>query len=324
MKFTINHTIFAEFNVCLNKLCRHLPSDERERLVNILLDMFECNFDHLPAQFFFNSFFWLINHHTTSAYTKCASKAGVSMQSWVQCRAIIDDICPQTSYRSSQHATLCYTAMQMATEKSNMDIPLLTPFVQYRQCVANVTNQMQHCRDILRLKCLNARLRVIKTIRLDMTTIGQALERYGNIKVLHLVRHPGAMMHSRIAVNVNEGPNTTICRRMCDDVTERQRLERIGYKNNFLLLRYEDVVKSFKTAAEAIFQFIDSQPPEHHLNWWIKRHTRNRRDNDNLGTIRKNPSEHIDKWQTSNHSIDIRNLLEFNNECQNVIRLLSY
>jgi hypothetical protein len=293
-------------------------------MVDALIDMFECRFDRLPIQFYANVFFWIVNHPTNNNYYQCAAKAKVLFRHWQSCLQPLAEVCPQTVYTNSDRALLCHSAMTASGTEEGATLGFLSPFVAYRQCMANYTKQMSHCHGILQQTCRNAKQRVIKTLRLDMETIGLAMRRYPSLRVLHLVRDPGAMVNSRLAVNVSEGFNTTVCKRLLADVEERQRLEGMeGYRGRFLELQYEDTVKSFNTTAHKIYKFSRISVPGN-LKKWLNEHVKGQKDNDVLGTIRKNPTEHVDKWLKGKFRHEIVHLLTHNPDCRRVRELLGY
>ena len=285
--------------------------------------MFECRFDRLPLQFYSNIFFWVINHHTTNEYYKCAFKAKVLFRHWQSCQLLLNDSCPQSIYMSTERALLCHSAMETSSTEEGKKMKMLEPFVRYRQCMQNYTNHMRHCHGILERKCRSARVRSIKTLRLDMETLGTALKRYPNLKIVHLLRDPGAMTYSRMIVNVTEGPKATTCKRLLDDVVVRRRLEQEGYKNNLLELRYEDTVKSFENTADIIYNFAQIEQPKN-MKEWIKKRTHSDKDSHVLGTIKKDPLKHVNQYRNSKYTDVIMKYLNKNEDCREVMKLLNY
>lgn len=286
--------------------------------------MFECRFEQIPDQFFFSDFFWHLDHTPSSSeYKACMYDAGFTINSWLRCRNILSGICPSIIFTSSEDAFPCYAAMQASVNDSSDNSSCLHPFVLYQQCVQDIVARTKHCRQTLKRKCLNSQLRVIKTIRLDMETVELALKRYSNLKVVHLLRNPAAMLHSRLDGDVIENP-APVCNRLLDDVKRRKVLEQTGFAGNFLAVRYEDVVSSFRLTENAMANFIKVKTADHVLVEWQRKHMFSWINNNRFGTVRSNPASHIDKWRRNGNANSIRSLLMDNRNCQMVNKLINY
>lgn len=115
--------------------------------------------------------------------------------------------------------------------------------------------------------------------------ITMVTRRYPNLHVLHLVRHPGALIHSRFLFpfvsQFESVSNTTVCTRLHNDVKGQSQgqaeLNAFGWHtssgHHYMRLRYEDMVTSLPQTASAIYRFMGKQTPPNMLAWIQSRST---------------------------------------------------
>ena len=73
--------------------------------------------------------------------------------------------------------------------------------VECLEKTSNETNLSSRlCTRILRKECLKSKVRIIKTIRTRLTWLVDILEEFPNLKIVHLVRDPRAVVNSLIRV----------------------------------------------------------------------------------------------------------------------------
>ena len=341
---------------------RILPEKENHQLTNFLLAMFDCDFEKLPEQFFTSMFFWGHYRHSVAPYVTCMRNRGVNYQEWRKCFLIIREVCPSTIYFSSQRAALCYAAMQVANIYNFTAEPLtnqfITPFVKYKTCITMMTDKVRPCIQLLRNSCLQAPVRAIKTIRLSMDIILDAMRQRSDIKVVHLTRDPRAMVSSRKAIDdFNEKDESAmICSRMLHDLqltgtlqSYKGRLE-IGEKiittkdtinydnknehydvidvndvntNGLFRVRYEDLAIAPLSYMQQIYRFMGIEPPTS-LATWVRRHSQADFNNGPYGTVRAHGNLNADKWKNSSHSNYLRGLFFNNVNCTKVMSRLNY
>lgn len=325
-------------------------------LAVMLAEMTSCRFSRLPHEFFLNRFLW--EYPTSplpSPYLQCAKLANVTKVTLKNCLkhtidvsrlitvlksidtkfqihithfvlfAITTQLCPSDIYMNSDAARVCYTAKQAAV--NNQSVYGAAAYVRrhvtaYSQCVDDVWKRLAHCTSLLESECRAAKTVLIKNIRLDLDLIDMVVERDPRVKVVHLVRDPRAMMHSRQKwVPVTKEEVLATCARLHHDVKSAKRL--ISSKpGNYLQVRYEDVVNNPIDYAGELYRHLSITPPKS-LSTWVTSHFHAKADNAAFGTVRKNSSEHVTLWRTNQNLVNLFSQTE-SDDCTAVFQQLHY
>ena len=73
------------------------------------------------------------------------------------------------------------------------------PFKQYKACLDTERQTvMSKCVPIIDKTCKRKHLNVIKTVRMELETVVPLMEKYTNMRVIHLIRDPRSVVLSRI------------------------------------------------------------------------------------------------------------------------------
>lgn len=96
-------------------VCRGLPPGEREQLVKMTSEMFECNFDNIPAEFFLSSFHFTYATSREASYIQCIRNLGILSESHGVCRAGLG-ICKPTTFLRQDISEFCYKAKQTSAD----------------------------------------------------------------------------------------------------------------------------------------------------------------------------------------------------------------
>lgn len=123
---------------------------------------------------------------------------------------------------------------------------------------------IEKCLPLLTYKCREANLRLAKFIRMSMEMAGKLLKSNRDIRVIHLLRDPRAMMDSQLRkndMNVNvfqtfKWRTRYMCSRMQKDLSFSAQLK-IQYPDRIFTLRYEDLVDDPLKTGQRIFDFIE-------------------------------------------------------------------
>ncbi|KAH3829886.1 hypothetical protein DPMN_103117 [Dreissena polymorpha] len=128
------------------------------------------------------------------------------------------------------------------------------------------TERIERCIPLLTNKCKQAKFRIWKFIRLTMNSAELFLKDYddtSNVRIVHLVRDPRAMMDSQLRKNdlnvtvlsVFVSRTRYMCWRMMRDLKLLEDLKK-RYPNVFYSLRYEDLVADPLKISRDLFRFI--------------------------------------------------------------------
>lgn len=293
-----------------------------------------CDLASLPPEFFMSIFMLQHATHPSRTFHNCLTVANITIMTHLSCFTPVQQHtpCRPSCFTVDSYAQACYDAKHHAaddvTGKTRGKTPLVTAMEQYVQCVDEIWQRIKHCTPLLDRECRSAKVRVVKTIRLDLDLVDKVVERQPNIKVIHLVRDPRAMLHSRRHwVKPSTSEMTSLCARMVSDVAAWDRVTLSSSRSGtYLRVRYEDLAtEPLKTALDICKHVnIDiSSFSSKHLNSWLTNHTRADSDNDHLGTVRQNSAAHVDSWKVANY-ISNHYWLDASERCKNMTRTLSY
>ena len=284
--------------------------------------MLSCNFQTLPPEFFLSVF-----HHRyppSASYLQCLTEAGITPTSLSDCFSSLNYMCSSRIFLSSEMASHCYRAKQEAYAANTDGGSSITIWKMklYSTCVSGLWMKMSHCAPILQQECQTAKVRIVKTIRHSLDIIDKVNELVPDLKVLHLVRDPRAMLHSRQQwVRTTSREIMATCARLNSDVTSSQRLL-ASKSQTYLQLRYEDLVTMPLKYAMDVYGHIGLRVPAN-LAEWVKNHTSASADDSPGGTIRQNSAVHADLWRNNRLIVQLFQQAA-TPDCWNVIQQMHY
>ena len=113
----------------------------------------------------------------------------------------------------------------------------------------NRSENMFRCAQTLQKFCLSSRVRVIKTIRTKMNVARTLLEELPNMKIIHLVRDPRAVLQSQSNLgqcNTEQGGIESCTNKLCysleNNLVEEEFIMR-DYPNRIIPVLYEEIAK---------------------------------------------------------------------------------
>ncbi len=273
-------------------------------------DMMECRFEKLPPEFFVSIFLFRYppTSSSSSPYLQCLQSVNVTLRSHQACFPPKNYFCTARSFLSDDLAQMCFVAKQQQggnfvnSQKGLMRSPssglVQSRMKAYKDCMDNLWNKMSHCVDLLKQECLASKVRIIKTIRHSTDIIDKIINLIPNLKAIHLVRDPRAMLHSRQKwVRTTNKEIAATCSRMIGDQRSSQIL-RTTRADNYFLLRYEDLVTEPMRTALIVHQFVGIRPPDF-LFEWVTNHTSAKADNSPDGTVRRDSAAHANQWRNN-------------------------
>ncbi|XP_064613360.1 uncharacterized protein LOC135477136 [Liolophura sinensis] len=181
------------------------------------------------------------------------------------------------------------------------------------------------CIEAFAADCKQAPLRAVKVINLRVDHVTGLLDKYSNLRIIHLVRDPRGMIQSRIPMKEYYYYSPTItasslCGDMLRDVRAFHRLSRL-YPQQLLQIRYEDFAESPLQYTEKIYHFLGFALPGK-VKKWVQENTHAQaQDSSGLGTARANSSETAYKWRKS---IAWDLTLAMDDMCKRVYKALGY
>lgn len=188
-------------------------------------------------------------------------------------------------------------------------------------------NQMP-CTDMLRDLCLKSKFRLFKTIRTPMSWLKDLMVEFPNMKIVHLVRDPRAVVVSqrrfgecsREKHNGVAGCSKLLCSSMEDDLTTAEVFSTV-YPGRIFSLKYEDLAIEPIEKTKELYEFLDLNFTDEIRKYIVNITMSGNNASFVLDTIRPDSKHMIDRWRTS---ITPRSLDIVQTMCKYVMKTLSY
>ena len=173
------------------------------------------------------------------------------------CQRPLHTLCPSwvdVALNNSCHKFMAATRMSYGE-----NISLGTTSVeQYTHCMAPQRQAMKTCVHLLKEPCLNRRFRAAKVLRMPMCIIEDLLNIFPNLKIIHQVRDPRAIIQSRSKGSmlsfVDIGKEAKyLCQKMMSNIRALQYLNK-KYPGLVLFNSYENLARKPTTSLELIYQ----------------------------------------------------------------------
>ena len=199
-------------------------------------------------------------------------------------------------------------------------------FIQHRMCMNQVNKRVNQCAMQTKVSdiCKNARIIFAKVLRLKMNFIEPVLRDIPELKIIHYIRNPLAIVSSR-SMDAHSKHWVHISKRMCtemkSDIDAVASLQN-SHQDNFFRLRYEDMVQKPHKVLTAIYDWIGEQTPPG-LEDWLLSTMYAANDGNKYEVRRTNASAHIDKWRL-NVPESVTHEVTQSDECKDLLETLGY
>ncbi len=167
---------------------------ETVAVTNFLDDMFNCRAENLPPESTYHNFWGQFKkyHISLGPFKTCVKMAGMSLK---DCLQLVPKQCHLRFDPANSTMEYCYQGMTRRRSHTDEN----DNFRHYHKCVGNFSNAF-NCHRVFRKLCSQGRFRAVKTVRGTMASVGDLLERNPNLRVIHLIRDPRAVVLSRQSV----------------------------------------------------------------------------------------------------------------------------
>ncbi|XP_053408734.1 carbohydrate sulfotransferase 3-like isoform X4 [Mercenaria mercenaria] len=162
---------------------------------------------------------------------------------------------------------------------------------------------LQICVKKLQSICEDSPIRIIKTIRLEFSSVKHLLEELPNLKIVHLVRDPRATLLSQSRFGACksirggwQGCANRHCKRLENDVLEVEGLIK-KYPNRILPVMYENIAKHPLETSKKMYEFIGADFTFEAETYIYNITMAGNENNCAICTTRSNSSEHVDTWK---------------------------
>ena len=209
----------------------------------------------------------------------------------------------------------------------------LEAFVRNAQCRDIQRGRIDKCLNETHLErvCDESEIRAAKVLRLKMTSIGRLLEAMADLSVVHYIRDPRSIAHSKISLHACRPKDDCllkhtlrICREISRDLVARRDLEK-RYPGVFLQVKYEDLVVNSEQTVHAMFNHIGRKPHKDALTWLESATHWNRSNTDKVphSVLRSNGATHVDAWRKGYSTSTLRAISQ-DSVCRGLLDELGY
>ncbi|KAH3709472.1 hypothetical protein DPMN_068935 [Dreissena polymorpha] len=183
------------------------------------------------------------------------------------------------------------------------------------------------CAKQLQTVCTESSFRIVKTIRLEMSSVTHLLGMFPNLKTVHLVRDPRATLVSQAYVGMCSGKHggmlqcaNNLCKRVENDILEKERIMS-ELPGRIFPVVYEDIAREPIETAKKLFDFIGADFTEEAKEYIFNITKAGQEDNCAICTTRSNSTKHIDAWKTEMKTTLLNVVQE---RCNYVLRRYNY
>ena len=209
--------------------------------------IFNCDIMDLPVEVTLHKFISLFLKYNKdlSKHLACIKSYTKSAHPIEECRRELGHkVCPK---RFGTNLTLSEACQKRLNGSFVSNDHLGTQIETYKKCAHSKKTQAQSCLEDLKSYCKKHRVRSVKTVRLRMMHAERLLAEVPDLRVVHVVRDPRAVVRSRIryssysSLYSNRDPvkeAKIFCEQMAEDVKLRHQLEK-QYPERILTVLFE-------------------------------------------------------------------------------------
>lgn len=290
---------------------------------HFLATLFTCDAASLPAETLFHPYLYYYKtdqYLGAAEYIKCIGKyesAATECSSFVprvSCGGRFGEV-------SEEQLRACHAALH--DNRFPKEEERRKEFEKYIACMNGLKKiASRKCMAVLEADCKKRSLRVAKTVRATMDVAEHLLRSLPNMRIIHLVRDPRAVVRSRKEFDssgrglyTDLNPNDTLarearifCRTVARDIRLRMELEK-KYPGRIYPIVYDDMVKDVKRYTRDVYGFLGLDDPTGQT-WW----------RESMGTA-------TDSVQKANHWQDVMSYGEnrkISGECGEFFRLVDH
>ena len=231
-----------------------------------------------------------------------------------RCRNILSNVCSARFNSNSRKDTKCYTNLhQNATERT-------LSFTIYKRCLDSQMELLKPCVQQLEQHCKSKQIRAVKTVRLRMVHVEELLKRDPDLKVIHVLRDPRAVVRSRgghesfrslFSASYRLREAGIFCRQMYEDIVLKNELD-IKYPNRIIQTEYNTLIKHLTEKSHEVLKFTGTQRSAK-VEAWLKKNSVPPNKMKDVEFMDKWKSNKIDKWRLTIKGKDLRIV---NRKCQ--------
>ena len=277
------------------------------------------------------------SRHSRSVYYCVKSRNNITSEA---CRQYLGNHCTRNVQQNIEKycphqiiaANRC-TSMNKAMLCSRSNSSLV--FSKFTTCLKKLQFHTDQCVPKIEKQCKEARIQVLKLVRLTMESVRLILKDIPSLRVIHFLRDPRAIVASRLKVKfLSEASGGSVikeaallCQRMLADILMRKDIES-EFPHNFLVFKYEDFVVDPMSILSQIYLTIDEPVPDW-VKLWTKRSAATSSNSSSAGfdssgafdTVRRDSANRAYNWRKH---ITADTLSAINIHCEGLLKYSGY
>ncbi|XP_060596820.1 carbohydrate sulfotransferase 1-like isoform X2 [Ruditapes philippinarum] len=201
------------------------------------------------------------------------------------------------------------------------------------KCLDNTTytlvkDNAMPCTNYLQKLCMDSKYRVLKTIRTPLIWFKTLMEEFPNMKIVHLVRDPRAILTSQrrfgecstVKHGGLAGCTRFVCSSLEDDLLTFEIFTKL-FPGRIYQIKYEDIALNPLSKTKELYRFLNLKYTDSITKYIVNITMSGNNATYTLDTVRPNSSEMIDKWRTkiSDELLDTAQAM-----CKFAMKALSY
>lgn len=241
-----------------------------------------------------------------------------------KCLTYLSNVCAVKFSSITNDLDACHR--NLTTLESDPTSPNISgAFHSYSHCMHISITETRHCCPLLQDICSTSNLIAVKVIRLRSAIIQQVLDNDPEVKVVHLLRDPRGIVHSRQSTKLLSRLSRSssieeakyLCDKMSRDIDILSALAS-EYPGRVTTVWYEDVVSQPEHFVRDLYDFIGAQLPQK-VSGWFEYGMSGVFDTGAYGTMRLNSVVTADMWR---QFIKGDQLTVINKMCQKVLKYM--
>ena len=183
---------------------RNIPKDEFRAVTEFLGQLLTCDVSKFKTQFYAHSYWDLFAARMVNAqnFTGCiltnlypGSEKYATRTDQDKCMRMATAVCGRQFDPDSKKQAVCKQSLW--TDQVVQDEKVQKYLTQFKKCRIEQMKVVTPCVQFLYKSCTRKSIRAVKTVRATMLEAEDLLQRYPQLKVVHLLRDPRAVVESR-------------------------------------------------------------------------------------------------------------------------------
>ena len=230
--------------------------------------LFTCQFEKVPPEILTVKTLKKSVPGVPESYKQCIYLKGLVNKVRDDCQKQLQTKCPERVQTSLENN--CHQYLEAAHGGgSHFNSPGFPSVNSYRQCIQGIQARFVPCLDDLKRACLLKKVKGAKILRSHLDFTEELMKDFPNLKVVHLLRDPRAILNSRRKSDLQVAYKSSIieeakylCQNMLHDMQLYKQLKH-KYPDIYLQIRYEDFANSPMQVLQGLYRHFEMSLPDY-------------------------------------------------------------